>query len=282
MRLRNCLYCILFTVLGIVQTTQAQMERERYESAASTFDTAFWTSTLYAQSTTHYLEARSLNATIMHSFGLATSDVIQNLFGLDTSPNVRLGLDYGITDRWEAGLGRSYFLNVVDLRSKYALLQQTSDGSTPISLSLKGDVGVVTQENRQPFKDDLSSLASVIFSHRFNDTFDLQFSPMWAHFSNVTQAQQKNLFSVGVGSQIHLSERFSLIAEYYPVLGERNPGTSNALTLGLDIRTGGHVFQLYLASSYWHMEQYVLAQNQDRFLAGDFRFGFNINRVFGL
>ncbi|HKK44150.1 MAG TPA: DUF5777 family beta-barrel protein [Balneolaceae bacterium] len=274
------LLSFVFLVL-CVSNLQAQMKRERYQTV-TTYDSAFWTSTLYAQSTTHFLEARNLNATIMHSFGIATSDVIQNLFGLDTSPNVRLGVDYGITDRWQAGFGRSYFLNVVDLRSKYALLRQKSDGSVPLSLAIKGDLGIVTERDRKPFKDDLSTLLSAVFSRRFNDMWNFQLSPMWAHFSDTGQGEVNELFSIGLGTQVHLSKRFSLAAEYYPVLGDRNTGTKNAFAIGLDIQTGGHVFQLFLTSSYWQLEQYVLAQNTDQFSAGDFRFGFNINRVFGL
>jgi len=257
------------------------MKRQRYKTE-TTYDTAFWTSTLYAQSTTHFLEARNLNVTIMHSFGLATSNVIRDFFGLDNPPNVRLGLDYGITDRWEAGIGRSTLMNLVDFRSKYALLRQKSDGSMPLSLSIKGDLAIVTQQDRKPFSDDLSTLFSAVFSRRFNNVFDLQISPMWAHFNDVDPGDTNDLFSIGLGSQIHLSKRFSLVAEYFPVLGDRNPGTKNAFTLGLDIQTGGHVFQLFFTSSYWHLEQYVLAQNQEQFWAGDFRFGFNINRLFGL
>lgn len=277
MKLRTLTFiCALFFLSA--GSLHAQMERERYKTA-KTVDEAFWTSTLLAQSTTHYLEARNLNVTIMHSFGIATSNVLQNFFGLDSQPNVRLGLDYGITDRWEIGIGRSYFLNVVDLRSKYAILRQKSDGSIPLSLSVKGDIGIVTQKNRKPFEDDISTLLSVIFSRKFNNVVRLQISPMYAHFND---GNVKDLFALGIGSQIHLSKRFSLIGEYYPVFGDRPQGTDNAFSLGLDIRTGGHVFQLFLTSSNWHLEQYVISQNNDQFWAGDFRFGFNINRLFRL
>lgn len=280
MRMRTFILYLSLTLMATINGF-AQMKRERY-NAAETFDTSFWTSTLYAQSTTHNLEARNLNVTIMHSFGLATTNVIRNFFGLDNPPNVRLGLDYGITNRWEMGIGRSTQLDLIDFRSKYAILRQKSDGSMPLSLSLKGDLGIITQEDRKPFRDDLSTLLSVIFSRRLNPVFALQISPMWAHYNDVNAFETNDLFSIGIGSQIHLSKRYSLVAEYFPVLGDRNPNTKNAFTLGLDIQTGGHVFQLFFTSSSWHLEQYVLAQNNDQFWAGDFRFGFNINRVFGL
>lgn len=270
----------IFALFVFVITAQAQMERKRADIVEPV--ETFWTPTLIAQTTTENLEARNLNVTIMHSFGIATSNVVRNFFGLDNVRNVRLGLDYGITDRWSIGIGRSSFLNVVDLRSKYALMRQNSDGSNPISIALKGDVGVITQENRQPFQDDISTLASAIVSRKFNDNISLQLSPMYSYFSTVSTGRKNHLFAVGMGSRLKLAERLSLIAEYYPVIGNKNPGTKNVFSLGFNIQTGGHVFQLFFTSTEWHLEQYALANNDEQFWAGDFRFGFNVNRIFGL
>lgn len=269
------IFLLLFTF-----SADAQMERQRADIVEPV--ESFWTPTLISQTTTEGLQARNLNVTIMHSFGIATTNVIQNFFGLDNIQNVRLGLDYGITDRWSAGIGRSSLFNVVDLRTKYALLRQNSDGSTPISLSLKGDLGIVTQENNRPFEDDLSTLLSAILSKKLNENVTIQASPMYSYFSSVSSGGENHLFAVGLGSQIKFADRYSLIAEYYPVIGDRNPGTKNAFSLGLNIQTGGHVFQLFFASTPWHLEQYVVATNTDQFWAGDFRFGFNVNRIFGL
>lgn len=269
---------LLLTLSGI--SAQAQMERER-AAVVEPVET-FWTPTLITQTTTEGLQVRNLNVTIMHSFGIATNNAIQNFFGLDNVQNVRLGIDYGITDRWSAGLGRSSLLNIIDLRSKYALLRQTTDNSKPVSVSLKGNFGIVTQENRQPFEDDLSTLLSVIVAKKINDNFSLQLSPMYGYFSTVPARSENYLFSIGIGSEYQFSERFSLIGEYYPVLGDKNPGTHNAFSLGLNIQTGGHVFQLFFTSTRWHLEQFVLANNSEQFWAGDFRFGFNVNRIFGL
>ncbi|WP_445666140.1 DUF5777 family beta-barrel protein [Fodinibius sp. AD559] len=260
--------------------SMAQMERER-ANVVEPVET-FWTPTLISQATTEHLPAGNLNVTIMHNFGIATTNPIQNFFGLDNIQNVRLGLDFGLTNRWSAGIGRSSLFNVVDFRTKYALLRQNTDGSKPISISLKGDLGIVTQENRQPFKDDISTLTSAIISKKFNEQISFQLSPMYGYFTSVDTGDNNHLFSLGMGTQINLSERFGFIAEYYPIIGEKNLNTNNAFSLGLNIQTGGHVFQLFFTSTRWHLEQYVLAQNRELFWAGDFRFGFNVNRIFGL
>lgn len=266
--------------LSTVSMIQAQMERERADENPKI--DAFWTPTLITQSTTEHLATRNLNVTIMHSFGIATNDVVRNFFGFDNVQNVRLGLDMGLTDRWSVGIGRSSQLNVVDIRSKYALLHQNESDSKPVSISLKGDLGIITQENRRSFGNDISTLISAVIARKFNDTFSLQAVPMYAHFNRFSTAGNYDLFSVGIGSSIRLSNRFALTAEYYPLIGDRITGTKNAFSLGLNIQTGGHVFQLFFTSSEWHLEQYVLANNDNQFWAGDFRFGFNVNRIFGL
>ncbi len=271
---------IIILLLIITSITQAQMKRERANTVEPV--QTFSTPALMGQSTTHQLPADNLNVTIMHSFGIATRNPVRNFFGFDNVQNVRLGLDFGLTDKWSVGIGRSSQFNVVDLRTKLALFQQKSDDSMPVSVSLKGDVGVITQENRRPFQDDISTFASAIVSRKINDFISLQLSPMYGYFSLAQQGEQNNLFSVGLGSEIQLSNRYSLITEYYPVLSDRNNDTKNAFMLGLNIETGGHVFQLFFTSTQWHLEQYVLANNRDQFWAGDFRFGFNVNRIFSL
>lgn len=267
-------------MLVLAFQSHAQMERQRAQINDPV--ETFWTPNLVSQATTEHLAGGNLNVTIMHSFGIATNNVVQNFFGLDNIQNVRLGLDYGVTDRWTVGIGRSSLFNVVDLRSKLAIIRENEDGSKPLSVSVKGDLGIITQENRQPLADDISSVISIIGSKKFSEDIRLQLTPMYGYYSSVNSGDKNHLFSLGMGGQINLSDRYALIAEYYPVLGDKNTGTSNAFSLGLNIQTGGHVFQLFFASTRWHLEQYVMAQNRDQFWAGDFRFGFNVNRIFGL
>lgn len=259
----------------------AQMERKRVQTDDSISD-VFWTPTLITQGTTENLPSGNLNVTIMHSFGIATQRPIQNFFGFDNVQNVRLGLDYGINDRWSIGIGRSSLVNVVDLRTKISILRQKQSGSVPLNLSLKGDLGILTQENGRPVQDDLSTMLSLILSRKFSDALSFQLSPMYGHFSNISFIDSNDIFAVGLGTEIHLSRRFALTAEYYPVIGNRPTATRDAFSLGLNIETGGHVFQLFFTSTEWHLEQFVMANNTDRFWAGDFRFGFNVNRIFSL
>lgn len=272
---------LFVAMLLVCNVSNAQMERERVNPGGAIEET-FWAPNLVGMETTENISANNLNVTIMHSFGILTDRTLQDFFGLDNPPNVRLGLDYGITDKWSLGIGRTTFRKVVDLRSKLTLLRQTKDGSVPLSISLKGDIGLTTLENNRPIGEDLNYLLSVPLAKKINDHFSFQAAPMYSHFNTVNEAQgeKNNIFAVGLGGEYQLSRRYALIAEYYPVIGERNPGTINAFALGLNIETGGHVFQLFFASSNWHTEQYVITENNNDFWAGDFRFGFNVNRIF--
>lgn len=240
----------------------------------------FWANTLVSQSTPHQLGKHVLNATIMHSFGKVTDKPIRNFFGFDHLQGIRLGVDYGITGRWSAGISRSSQSKVYELRTKFAFLQQSKKHKMPLSLSFAGNVAVITDKDLRPFKDDISTYVSVIASHKFNDAFALQIAPMFSHFNDLFFSDKNNLFALGLGAIYHLNFRYALIAEYYPVIGNRPQGTVNAFAIGLNVRIGGHVFQMFFASARRFIPQYIIAQNDNNFFDGDFRFGFNINRLF--
>lgn len=280
---RKKFWIITGICIAIAGTGNAQMERERAQTGG-VVEEMFWAPNLVGMGTVENVGAGNLNVTIMHNFGIATDEPLQNFFGIDLGPNVRLGIDYGLTDNWSIGLGRTTFEKVVDLRTKIAVLRQQQDGSIPFSIAVKGDAALITLENNRPIKDDLSYLLSLPVARKFGEVLSLQLAPMYAHFNTVNEeaGQQNNLFALGTGIELQLSRRFALMGEYYPVIGDRNPETSNAFALGLNIETGGHVFQLYFASSQWHTEQHIIALNEEEFWAGDFRFGFNVNRVFSL
>lgn len=259
----------------------AQIDRQRAD-VSKIANGAFWAPALVTQPTTHHLSGGVLNVTVMHSFGIATENTIRNFFGLDNVQNVRLGLDFGITNRWSLGIGRSSLLNVVDLRTKYALLRQKKANGSPFSLSLEGNIATITQENNRPAEDDISMLASLIISRKFNNTISFQLTPIYTHYNNFLLGEESNFLALGAGAEVHLNRRIAFTGEYYPIIGNRPAETKNAFSLGLNIKTGGHVFQLFFTSTTWHVGQYIITHNDKQFWAGDFRFGFNVNRVFGL
>lgn len=256
-----------------------QLQRERAE-ANPIVDNVFWAPTNIGQTTVQNLTANNLNTSVRHTFGL-TNRGIEHFWGFDDGANTRIGIDYGFSDRFSAGIGRMTFDKVVDLRAKYNILRQTESNSTPVELAVKASAGVSTRSGTGlDFNERLSYFTSVMIARKF-DQLSIQVSPMAAFFNTVPAGNQDQLYGLGIVAAYELSDRFSLSAEYLPVIGERNPNTNDAMGVALNIDTGGHIFQVFLTSSQWHNEQYILANNRDAFWEGDFRFGFNINRVFG-
>lgn len=267
-------------IIWLPDIADAQLPRERVTTDEPVYN-VFWANTNIGIGTVRNLSAKNLNSTILHTFGPVRGGVDQ-FFGLDGGANTRLGIDYGFTDRLSAGIGRMRFNKVVDLRGKYNILRQTTSGSTPLELAVKASVGISTMSGVGfDFSDRLSYFASLMIARKFN-RFSLQFTPMVAHFNTVIAGNQNQLFGIGILGKYELNDRFSISAEYLPVFGERNSATHDALAVALNIDSGGHIFQIFFASSQWHGEQYIMANNQDQFFKGDFRFGFNIHRVFGL
>src|ERR1700744_64486 len=92
----------------------------------------------------------NLNFVIQHRFGQLNSGSY-NFFGLDNA-SLRLGLEYGITDDLDVGIGRSSYLKTFDGFLKYKLLKQTEGGGMPVSVSVLGTVTDYTQDNSsKPF-----------------------------------------------------------------------------------------------------------------------------------
>ena len=272
-------FAVIALSLLIPDQTEAQLARER----AATEDEkiiSFKAPANIGITTVYQIPKRNLYTTIAHTFGLVNSGVEQ-FFGLDLGANTRIGLDYGISDKLSIGIGRMTFNKVVDLRSKYHLMQQTESGDVPVSLAFKLSAAAnTTPDIGLQRSDRLSYFFSMMLARTF-DSVSIQLTPMVSHFNNVAQSNPNQLYGLGVLMNVDMSDRYSLSAEYLPVLGDRNTGTKNSAAIALNINTGGHVFQLYLSSSQWHNEQFIMANNRDNLLEGDIRFGFNIHRAFG-
>lgn len=260
--------------------SQAQLERKRVVEDEPVSQ-IFWATRNIGISTVQNPTAKNLHSSVLHTFGLADGG-IDRFFGLDDGANTRLGLIYGVTDHLSLGVGRMTFLKVVDIQSKVNILRQTRSGDVPVDIAVKGSVGISTLSGAGlDFSERLSYFTSLMIARKFN-RLSLQMSPMYAHYNRTTGQNHEQLFSLGILMNVELNDRFSLSGEYLPVLGDRNPGTDDAMAVALNINTGGHVFQIFFTSSQWHNEQYIMANNRERLWEGDFRFGFNIHRVFGL
>jgi hypothetical protein len=123
-----------------------------------------------------------------------------------------------------------------------------------------------------------------LIARKFSSATSLQIMPTVVHYNLVPTANDpSDLFSIGIGGRQRITKRVSLNAEYYYQLPDsRFPNTRNSLSLGLDIETGGHVFQLHVTNSRGMTERSFINETVGSWDKGDLLFGFNISRVFSL
>ncbi|MDN5214348.1 DUF5777 family beta-barrel protein [Fulvivirgaceae bacterium BMA12] len=228
-----------------------------------------------------------LSFIIAHRFG-KINDGFYQLFGLDQS-TIRFGLEYGITDDLNIGLGRSSFQKTFDFYGKYKLLKQSSGAKNmPVTLSLFSGIAATGVEDLSPGNEDvfssrLSYTYQLLLARKFNNNFSLQLSPTVIHRNLVRTPEIDNdVFATGIGARYKLSNRVTLNAEYFYRFRTDNldDTTFDAIAVGFDIETGGHVFQLHITNSRGMLERYFVAETTGDLSEGDIFFGFNISRVF--
>lgn len=231
--------------------------------------------------------AGNLNFVIQHRFGTLNSGSY-NFFGLDNA-TLRLGLDYGITDDLDVGVGRSSYLKTFDGYLKYKLLKQTEGRQMPVSVSILGTVTNFTQDiTDETFLNTTyrtSYSVELLIARKFSRSLSLQVTPTYLYYNYVPTSMDKNsVFALGLGGRIKITKRMSINAEYDIVPTGQVVSTSvhNSLSLGWDIETGGHVFQLVFTNSQSMLATQYLAQTTGTWGKGDIYFGFNISRNFNL
>lgn len=227
---------------------------------------------------------KSLQFMIMHRFGKLNGGAYE-LFGLDNA-SIRFALDYGITDRFSVGLGRSSVDKTFDGSLKYKLLQQKETGM-PVSVSLYGLITNYTQRyTDKPYLDARYRTAyttQVIIAKKFTPAFSFEVVPSWIHYNLTPTPEDKNdLFAVSAGGRLKFTRRMSINAEYNYLVRNQVVSTKvyDAISGGIDIETGGHVFQLVFTNASGMVGPYYLAKTDGSWGKGDIYFGFNITRNF--
>tara|TARA_R110000868_G_scaffold73899_8_gene213862 strand:- start:202 stop:1056 length:855 start_codon:yes stop_codon:yes gene_type:complete len=221
---------------------------------------------------------------ISHRFG-NVSDGIDEFFGLDQS-TVRLGLDYGLSNWLTVGIGRSSFEKTLDGFIKAKVIQQKEKNGAPVSLTVLSSIAYRTLD----FDDQRDELLSsrlfytyqAIFARKFSDRFSLQVMPTVVHRNLVSSSEVSNdVFALGSATRYQLSKMVSFQTEYYYVFPDQIESIySNSFSLGVDIETKNHVFQLHVSNSRGMIEKFFIGETRAKWQDGDFFFGFNITRDF--
>lgn len=231
-----------------------------------------------------------LDFRISHRFGRLNSGAYE-FFGLDQA-NIHLSLEYGIMKWLMVGVGRGTYEKTFDGFTKFSVLRQSSGTRViPVSVSVLSSVALKSLKwaddtRTNYFSSRLSYVGQVLIARKISQRFSAQLTPSYVHRNLVaTELDDNDLWAVGAGGRMKLFKRISMNAEYFYLA---NPGiylnqpVYNPLSVGFDLETGGHVFQLIFTNSLAMIEKGFIGETTGSWGKGDIHFGFNISRVFTL
>lgn len=235
---------------------------------------------------------------IEHRFGdmFGTNGGPQNMFGFDNLSDMRIALEYGVTDQLMVGFGRSKgtgapYRSLLDGFVKFKVLQQGE--SSPVSVSL----GAGTSFSYMTASDDISQVnhfpnwqhrfayyTQLNMARSFGDRLSLAILPTLTHRNYVAANDQNGLFSLGSAMRIKLSGRFALIAEYFHSFAAKewrpNELYRQSLGVALEWTTFGHNFTVNFTNASGLGETQFIPYTTEDWLKGQFRFGFCVSRKF--
>lgn len=247
---------------------------------------AFKSSRVIMSHSMEMLRPGVLDFRILHRFGNVNQG-ISEFFGLDKG-TIRLGLDYGISNNLTVGVGRGSFKKEIDGFIKWRAIQQSKGpGSLPFSLIGLAGSTIVGAPWSDPARENYFSsrvgyYGQLIIGRKFSENFSLQLMPTALHRNFVeTKEDPNDLYAAGIGARMKLAKRISLNVDYYYVVNQNDAlDLHNPLSIGFDIETGGHVFQLHFTNAVGMNERVFLTETINSWSKGDIQFGFNISRAF--
>lgn len=285
---------ILFTLLMLAFIAPAFcQEEEQTQNEDKPVKNTFEAVTLIDNQTVMTPFKGALELQIQHRFSLIEN--IHNLYGIFGSANTRLGLNYGVTDRIMVGIGTTRTNQLVDFNWKYKILQQTKSNSMPITLTYFGNLSVNLRDsssgafgptNRFKEMHRLSYLHQLIVARKFSDKFSMQVAPTFFYFNSVPTGYKNMNLSISAGGRYNIFGSHSVIFEYDQLISKQDSVQVNGsytdkqplpnVTLGWEIGTATHCFQVFVANFDRINGQYDLLYNTNDFKKRKYLFGFNI------
>ncbi len=291
---------LLTTLLFIVKEYKAQEDLLGSLDSSATADdnviATFKTTRLINLTTNEQVKKGELDFRIAHRFEDAATAAggTTTLFGFDAVSDIRISFDYGISDKWAIGVGRSKgggraHSQIYDFNTKYKIIQQST--KMPIGISFYGLATLTSMKSvsdptsiadfSKTFAHRLHYMGQILIAKKINSNFSFIIAPTVVHRNLVVSGDPNTQFAIGAGLRYKFSKRSAIILDYYQVL---NPTVSHSyvmpLGIGYEIETGGHVFHVLLSNNRSLVESELISENRDKWQDGQFRIGFNISRTF--
>jgi hypothetical protein len=221
---------------------------------------------------------------ISHRFGDLTKG-FDNFFGLDEA-YTKLGAIYGITNGLSVGLSRQTNNKIYELTAKYRIKSQEIDGF-PVTIVGYNTMDINTNLSTDIYPDlqfynRLAYTTQLLISRKFTEAFSFEITPVYIHKNLYDETtERENQFVLGIGARYKFTKRLSMNLEYAPRIdAPENTVYHDLLSVGLDIDTGGHIFQLVFSNCQTLNDVYVFSNATGKWNGGSLYFGFNLYRVF--
>jgi len=293
MKIMTKYFIILFLILtnsmnaqdDLLDMLNEEVEEEKLEVAYTFKSTRVLNSHSIERMTKQQLDFR-----VNHRFG-AVNQGWYDFWGLDNAL-VSLDLGYGITDWLMVGIRRSTYGKVYDGSIKWSIFRQTEGASNfPVAISYYTNLAYSTLKTNPEMTrtQRMGFTHQLLVARKFNEKISLQLMPAYVHRNLVDFDEENDILAVGIGGRWKFHRRLALMVEYFyasHAAASRNDEATtdfyNPLSIGIDIETGGHVFQLFLSNSRIQEETGFIGRTTDSWLDGGIFFGFNISRVFAI
>ncbi len=243
---------------------------------------AFWGTRTINLPTTQSIGKGEILFRISHRYYPAVGEGYDAFYGLDGPAAILLSLGYGLKDNLDISLARSNLEKEIELALKWVMFEQGKKLPVPLSaaFSIGGSLVTLSRPGRQVFDADNMKLnLQIILSHRLNNNLSFTLVPAFSSNANHWESPSEGTLSLGTGGRWMIFHDISIIWEWIPVLaGYKN--ISNGWGLGIEKKIGGHVFQVFFLNSAGLTSDQYLSGGDLRLKDGDFRFGFNIFRIF--
>ncbi len=290
------LLCLAFLVQGRAQETGEKPERDDRPVRS-----AFESGILIDAQTNIIPDQNTLEMIIQHKFGPMTNG-FSDLFGIYApGANVRINFNYSILDKLMVGYGLTKTNMTSDFQAKWAILQQTRSGHIPVAVTVYGNLAIDGRPSEElginySFINRLSYFAQVIVGRKFTNWFTLQANASFSHFNLVPadqtdprKAYDHNKISFGVSGRLKFSSMSSVIFTYDDPLNSASLSKPELpilpkpkLTIGYEVSTGPHAFQIYAGTANGILPQHDMIFNQNDIGSLDgWMFGFTITRLWG-
>jgi len=286
----NLLAAILIYSSYVVAQDDLLKELEQSQKPETEYASASFKGTRLVNGQTIETKGKgALEFIFAHRFGPMNGGIYE-LFGLDQA-YVRLGLEYGLTDRLGVGMGRNSVDKTIDGYLRYKMLRQSTGAKNmPVTITAFGNAAIKTSPKKEDatfditLEDRMSYTGQLLIARKFSSLLTLQLMPTFVHKNTVDKTIEENdVFALGMGGRIKVSRSIALTSEYYYRFDvEDNNPYYNSLGFGIDIETGGHVFQLVMTNSRGLTERAFITETTGQFFDGDIHLGFNVTRTFQL